>query len=325
VPAPNEVSNDFNVLATNMGLAGITMFLIFVSATMFNKTVDENKDEVDAIVASFTSPFRALGNGLQGLGESLPFLRTVGWPIAVLGLTVIVYGFLEPGFGFNEKSLIVIGSLLIAAGLITYLTEGTETLYANRRYGQHAAVRIFPLAIVIAAVSVVVSRLSSIEPGVIYGFVGLAVFLRPSTMTDDEEAHTVFLPSLLLLVTSVIAWLAITPLRDALNEGNGSFLIAFFEGVAVAIFIGGLEGLFFNLLPISFMDGEKIWRWNKVIWVLSMGIVTLLAWHVLLNDQREYFDSLQETTPLAALIVGGVCVALTVTTWAYFRLRQRPG
>jgi hypothetical protein len=243
----------------------------------------------------------------------------------VLGLTVIVYGFLEPGFGFNEKSLIVVGSLLIAAGLITYLTEGVEAAYANRAYGQAAAVRIFPLAIVIAAVSVIVSRLSSIEPGVIYGFVGLAVFLRPSTMSDDEEARTVFLPAFVLLVMSVVAWLAITPLRDALNEGNDSFLIAFFEGVAVATFIGGLEGLFFNLLPLSFMDGEKIWRWNKVIWVMTMGIVTLLAWHVLLNDQREYFDSLQETTPMAALIVGGVCVALTITTWAYFRLRQRHG
>ena len=45
------------------------------------------------------------------------------------------------------------------------------------------------------------------------------------------------------------------------------------------------------------------------------------VWHILLNDQREYFDAIQETTPVMALLVGGICLVLSVATWTFFRFR----
>ena len=53
------------------------------------------------------------------------------------------------------------------------------------------------------------------------------------------------------------------------------------EGIAVGIFIGGLEGLFFQMVPIKWMDGHHLWSWNKLVWLGVTGITAFLFWHIL--------------------------------------------
>ena len=71
------------------------------------------------------------------------------------------------------------------------------------------------------------------------------------------------------------------------------------------------------------MDGQKVWRWNKIVWLLLAGTVTFLFWQVLLNDQFAYYDSIQQTTPAIALIVGCACLALSFGTWLFFKLKKQ--
>jgi len=54
-----------------------------------------------------------------------------------------------------------------------------------------------------------------------------------------------------------------------------------------------------------------------------MGAVAFPFWHAPLNDERAYFETIQETTPAIALIVGGVCLGLTVGAWSFFRLKKK--
>jgi hypothetical protein len=138
-------------------------------------------------------------------------------------------------------------------------------------------------------------------------------------MNLEQEARTVFFPALALLALSVACWLAVMPIRDEIAGGNDSFLMAFLEGVTVAIFIGGLEAVCFNTIPVTFFDGLKLWQWNKLAWAGLMGVSAFLFWQVLLNDQRSYYDAINDTSTQIALIVAGVCLGLTVTTWLFFR------
>ena len=64
----------------------------------------------------------------------------------------------------------------------------------------------------------------------------------------------------------LLAWLALGPLRVAAQDG--SWLTALAVTVAAAIFVGGLEGVFYSLIPLSFMDGAVLWRWSRVAWAL---------------------------------------------------------
>jgi len=103
----------------------------------------------------------------------------------------------------------------------------------------------------------------------------------------------------------------------------GAALSDTMEAIAVIVFIGGLEGLLINLMPLDVMDGAKIYRWRRSVWVGLTLVSAFLAWHILLNSQRAYFDSLRTAGSLSVLVAFVVYTAAGVALWAFFAVRQR--
>jgi hypothetical protein len=323
VPGAKDVSGDMDVLATNIVLTAIVLILIFLTSEIFNQTIRDNQDDIESWLHNFFGPVIGFWAGLSAVMGAATLhnqkLKNLIWLAIVLVITVLIEGFLNPGFGFNKESGILFLSLLVAVGLITYLTEGGEAFIARTLFGQDTAVRVFPLAIGIALLCVVLSRLGEVVPGILYGFVGTAVFLRPSTLNKDQDGQVVFLPMAFMLVLSVICWLLV----DSFRGPGASDFDAFIEGILVGIFLGTIEGVAINMIPIAYMDGRKLIDWNPLVWIATAGVAVFLVWEVLLNDQRAYFNSLQETTTSVALIAVGSCFGLSVVTWLWFR--YRPG
>ena len=109
-----------------------------------------------------------------------------------------------------------------------------------------------------------------------------------------------------MLGVSLAAWLLVVPIR-ALAENYDAAVPAFFEGIAVTLFVAGLQGTFLNMIPLSFMDGQKIWRWRKVAWAGLTIATALLFWHVLINSDQSYLRALSSTVSAAAFgILSGV-------------------
>ena len=50
------------------------------------------------------------------------------------------------------------------------------------------------------------------------------------------------------------------------------------------IVIGGLEGLFITMIPLTFIDGATVKNWSRLGWAVVFGIVTFLWWQLLLNQ-----------------------------------------
>ena len=207
VPSPADISTEPDVVGTNLTLALITMLCIFVAAQLFNATISENKDEIEEMLAPVTKPLRSISARLPRrsapVAPAAGWMGAVKWPAIVLALSVLIYGFTDPGFGVNGNSAVLALSLLITIGLVTYVTEGGEAYLGRTRFGQETDVRPFPVAIVIAIVNVAICRAVGFGPGVIYGFVGTTVFLRPSTLTRSSRRATVFLPAVAMLGVSV--------------------------------------------------------------------------------------------------------------------------
>jgi hypothetical protein len=201
-------------------------------------------------------------------------------------------------------------------------------LVTHRRYGVPAGIKLFPIGLAIAVVSVLLSRVEGFQPGVIYGFVAAYAVLAPATFDRRQTASIVFYPAIVMITICALAWLLVSPFRD-LAQDNHNWYAAIPEGAAVAIFVGGLEGLFFNLIPVRFMDGYKVWVWSKWAWLAMAGLVTFLFWHVLLNKEQDSFGALQQTAAASAFVLVGICLVLSIGTWLYFRLanggeRQEP-
>jgi hypothetical protein len=91
--------------------------------------------------------------------------------------------------------------------------------------------------------------------------------------------------------------------------------------VAVAIFIGGAEGALLTLLPLTFNDGQKIWKWNPFVWLGIALPATFLFIHVVVNE--EDYSALTEGTNAATLLIAaGGLYLVAAGTWFYFRWKK---
>jgi hypothetical protein len=240
----------------------------------------------------------------------------------ILVLMGLINGFLSPDFGLNTKGVVLFASLLVGAGAITYAYKGGQVLFTTRRLRLRAGVKLYVVALAIAAVSVLLSRLVGFRPGFLFGFVASYTLLAPAALDRKQSGQLIFFPSVALLAVSIIAWLLVIPLREV-TEGTDAGWAALPVGAAVAVFVGGLEGLFFSMIPLSFMDGAKIAQWHRLLWFLMFGAAGFLFWHVLLNQEGTYLHALPERKVVAALSLLAFYSIVTVGTWAYFRQRVK--
>jgi hypothetical protein len=103
---------------------------------------------------------------------------------------------------------------------------------------------------------------------------------------------------------------------------SNSWLTALPEAIAVAIFLGGIEGLLFNLIPFTFNDGEKVWRWDKRAWAIIALPSLAIFIHILINREDSVPSALAQGSVIASL---GLCLgitALALATWLAFKVRK---
>jgi hypothetical protein len=330
VPSPLEISTDPDVIATNITLAVITLLVIFGASTLFNGTLAENREEIESWLSPKLDRLRNLLRRLRTLpiaGALRSRRRGARWLwdlFAVLGLTVLVYGFTEPEFGVNTKSLSLGLGLLLTVGAVTYVAEGGKALFAHVFYKADTAVRPFPLAIAIAVVNVVFCRAVGFEPGILFGFVAICVFAdkaQQEGLSKARKGWMTLVPLVVLMLVCIAAWFLVIPAR-AFAENHDIAPAAFLETIAVSLFVTGVQGVVFGMIPLNFLDGHKIFNFNRVYWcVLALGAITLV-WQVLVNEDQSYLNSLSSTVPLTAFIILVVVSALSFAFWMFFNLRR---
>jgi hypothetical protein len=234
-------------------------------------------------------------------------------------MTGVLYCLLDAEFSPNETGVVLFVSLSVGIGAITYAYEGGQAIFTARRLRLAARIEIFLLAIAIAVGCVAISRLVEFQPGFLYGFVASYTLLAPAALTRTQSAHVVVVPAMGLVALSLIAWSLVIPARDL--SSSGGFWASVPEGVVVAVFVTGLEGLFFNMIPVTFMDGSKVMAWSRTVWLALFAVVTFLFWHVLLNKEGAYDDALEQRQVAGALGLLAFYAVVTLVVWAYFRKR----
>ena len=299
-----------------------------LTSEVFNSTMDSNRDTVHGwwarIMRGPTALFGLLtfsGAGLDrltGTGRLGSIMRV----LLVLALLGLIYGFLSPDFGLNAQSLILVLSLIVGLGFLTFFSEGSATRLATRRYRADASIKLYGTAILVAIIAVIISRSIDFQPGLLYGFIASAVIVAPIVMARRDDATLVLVPAFGLLVVSLCAWLLLGPVR-AIAAG-GEPLPALMETILAMIVIGGLEGLFITMLPLTFMDGATVMRWSRIAWILVFGTVTFLWWQLLLNQDAAYAAAFDQTNVRVVLFTLGIFMLSTGGLWAYFRFRPTP-
>ena len=76
-------------------------------------------------------------------------------------------------------------------------------------------------------------------------------------------------------------------------------------------------------MPLRFMPGHSVYRWNRLAWGLLFGISVFGFVHVLIGPTAGYVSQLSPQAFIAALGVFAGFGALSILTWAYFRFRPQ--
>jgi hypothetical protein len=315
-----DVSSDAGVLGTNIVLAGLSLLLLVATAELFNKTVEENHDTFKRFFRVIFGPIEVISAKLHEWAGDGSLFGKLGAPAVVLGVGALMYGLAEPGFGFNGKSVAVLISVVVSLVVLTYFYNGAQIVVSNR-LGVPTAFRLFPVGIAFALASVALTRLDDFQPLVIYGFIASTVAIGGMERTRDQDGKTIFYPVLALLALCAVAWLLLDPFR-ALASDHGGWLAAVPEAIAAGVLVGGLEGLFFQMVPLRYLDGHKVWSWNKAAWLAAAGLTAFLTWEILLNHERSSMSAVTHGAPEVAMAAMIVCFALSIGLYAYFRLRD---
>jgi hypothetical protein len=313
-----DVSTDPAVVAANGLLALLFMILVLLATTIFNETIKENAGAIEGVMAKVSAPVAGIVNMNVWHTDPSGLVRWLR-PLGIMSLTAVVYSLLEPGFGLNETSLVVVLGLIIGLGIVTTVYEASQVFIAERLYNLSGGVRLFPIALVFAALSVAASKLLHLHPGVIYGFVAAAALTTSESAGRRPGGQILFGPMVALLLVSIGAWALIEPARS-LSEGSESWLAAVPETAAAIVFVGGLQGLLFVLVPLTFTDGHKVWTWNPILWMVLALVTGFTAFHLLINREHPLDSVLVEEVAQIPLIVCVSLVVISSVTWLAFRI-----
>jgi hypothetical protein len=309
---------------TNLALTGVFLLLLGVTSEIFNSTIDDNRKTIERWMGRlsrgpffFLAPLHRIDAAIDSLNERGRIGELVHI-VVILGLIGLVYGFLSPDFGLNGASLVLFVSMAIGIGLVTYLKYGGVRFLADHRHHLKSDVRLYGTAVGVAILCVLVTRLSGFAPGVIYGFIASTIVVAPLAFPKRHSAQLVLLPDIAMLTLGVLAWIALRALGEEANAGE-EVLPAILVTVLSTVAVLGIEGAMFVMIPLRFMDGKKVMAWHRSVWVAMAGTATFLWWQLLINGDGEYVDELRRPSVLAALIILGIFIVVTFTTWAYFR------
>lgn len=310
-PSLLELSTSPQTIATNLVLSLVLLFLILLACTVFNQTLEENHAELAALFAGVTGPFAWFFGWLRGgdnpAGQSVSLLRLLLILLVVAG----IYSGLDPDFGLNVTTLALVISLTVGVGLLTILYEGSQILFASRAFGTRGRLEPLPLGILVAAVSVIVTRVTNLHPGLVLGVVAGAIV--PSN-DPRQQGRIVFGAMLGTLALSLLALLLVEPLRSYADDSSQWFAVIP-ETVAVTFFVGGTEGLLLNLLPLKFMEGHALWNWSRLAWVFFAVTVSFIFFHVVVNRTDAYTSVTDQTSIQAMFAICIVCVVLASAFW----------
>ncbi|HEX2626863.1 MAG TPA: FGLLP motif-containing membrane protein [Candidatus Limnocylindrales bacterium] len=306
-----DINTDTGAIGGSLLLALLMLLIIGFAGELFNNTVENNYSVIAGWLRK--GPLGALRNlGGSFLGEARIGL------VSFLLLTTLVSCFVDPHFGLDLRSLGEFAGFLVGLVIVLMSFKLPPMLAHRRRTGDLGRLRPLPWALVIAGVFVLISRIGNLQPGYLYGIVLGAIFVKE--VTPREEGRETFFGSIWTLGAAVLGWIGLQWVHGlGLNPSDP--LVTLVSTACAAVAVSGLEATAFGLMPMRFMPGYAVYRWNRVAWAVLWGVSLFGFLHILIAPTSGYVSQLSPQAFAAALGVFATFGAVSILVWGYFRLR----
>lgn len=235
--------------------------------------------------------------------------------ILVTFLAAFIFGFADPGFGFDITSVRVVLACFLALFVVGYLASSISGFIIRRRWALATEIELKPLGLILAAVGVLLSRLLEFSPGFLLGLI-LGISLVGNT-TVAQRAKATLVQAGVVFVLAMLGWVGYSLLAG--GDPN-SFFTALVGDTMVAITAEGLTALFIGLLPFRYLDGESVFQFSKWIWAACYTVAALAFVLIVVPSS---WGEIGGSLPLWITIVAAFFI-VAVGLYLYFRFWAPP-
>lgn len=197
----------------------------------------------------------------------------VAWVALGVAFTIAITGGLLSGFSqrlgvyVNGQPVTISIEVTFGLALVTigvgFVLHELMHKFVSERYGFKAEFRMWPAGLGFAMLSALIAGIVFAAPGATY-IMGYGIRERENGII-----------SLAGPLTNVAIALLFLPFLFV-NGGNVTLYEAGYLGSYFNFFLAT-----FNMLPIFVLDGAKVWRWNKVLWVVVFVPLAIIIFEYL--------------------------------------------
>ena len=303
IPESIDLSPAF--IVTNVGFGALLVLLLVAASQLFNDAMKMHHDRIVGNVVGRSAFVAGAIAAFQRIPKIHP-LVTFAVAAGTLGLLA------DPNVSFSYTTLGQILGMTLALGVIVAIYEIPAARAIERASGQHERLRLFPLAIAIAIGCLLFSRIFDVAPGVLYGLFAGVLFVG----VDSKLAGRAYARSSVLLGSAaMLAWGLHRWIGGASSGDSPSLWAIIFDTAAAVLFVGGLQSVIVQLLPMPFTYGESVIAWNKVAWgsLFVGGLALYMQFVVRPNPDNVTWSNLW-------FVLGFLVVALGF--WGYCAFRR---
>jgi hypothetical protein len=302
-------------------LVALLGLLIVFPAQIFNSTYEENHTRIHRALRRFR---REPTTGPPGEAAAEPPRPR---RLAVFGLCALagtlLGAFLDPEVGANRTTAaLLLGVFTALVVAVLAVAAAGWAFRTTRHQPHHWYLRAIPSALVVAVVCVLVSRLTNFAPGYLFGLLGGAVFATALERRTEGRAEAVAL--LAVLGLALLAWTGFGEVVSLANDSDPAFGVLVADALLGCLFIGGIEGLLFSLIPLRFLPGYRVRQWGWVPWGLLTLVTAYLFVHVLLVPESGYLGRSTTATATVTIVLFVAFGVASCLFWAWFRFRPDP-
>jgi hypothetical protein len=284
------------------GLALALLFLVALPTELLNSSLSSNTSRLGRAYGAVDGALTKAQDWFIRATHSRALAAAV-----ITTIIAIVYGFVDPGFGFDIVSLRLVLSLAIAFFLLSYGASWISGLIVRRAWGATGIVALQPSIILFAIVGVIVARILDFSPGFL---VGVAIGLELIQASKKVSARAVFVQVAVVTGLALAAWVA----YSFFSPGD-AFLGRLVEDTLVAVTAEGLTGALIAVFPLRFLDGRELWEVSKRLWVTAFLVVAVAFALLVLPTAIQGTDVADYGTWLLVFAVFG---AISLTVWLVF-------
>jgi hypothetical protein len=259
------------------GIAVVLVAIIAFPGKLVESALSANYDSISRRLRPLTAPVRRWLSPVRARIGVLP-----RWSLITVGLVfaAIVSGFIDPEFGANPGSVRMFISLLLTLIVESVVLLWLVSRLLRRRQPQLGTRFQFKFgSLVVLLVVVLASRVTSFEPGMLFGVVlALSYLGRPDAKTElrasTAEAGYLFGVGLV----SWVAYSLVVGVQGGAADAAGVFLRETLGGFT----IGALAALPIILLPWPGLIGGVIYSWRRGVWFAAYSVAALAFLIILL-------------------------------------------